>query len=338
MPVTRLLFAAFVVFLLAAMPGPQAQETGYDAKMREAEGLLERRDYEQALRVYKDANALQGKRSPKALIGMARAYQGLKAYKSAADSCTEALKHASDDKALEASARNLRGVSLFTLAEKPGDVRWKQAEEDFRFAMAMVETYPVAQYNLGLTLMKQLRDDEGIRELSAFVERAPRMPEAASAKKYIENPRRARENFAPDFSFATLDGEFMSSDDLRGKVVLIDFWATWCPPCVTATPGLARLQKKHAADPFVIIGVSADRDQTPWKAFIEKHKLTWTHYYDDKHMMSSKFRVAGFPTYILIDHEGIIQYRQQGWSPMVDAQIEGQARSLIKRAKAAEER
>jgi thiol-disulfide isomerase/thioredoxin len=188
-----------------------------------------------------------------------------------------------------------------------------------------------------MTLLKQLRDEEGIQELTAFIERAERMPEAAAAKKYIENPRRARENFAPDFSFPTMEGEFLSSEDLRGKVVLLDFWATWCAPCVHATPGLARIQRKHKDDPLVIIGVSADRDQAPWKAFIEQHRLEWTHYYDDKRMMASRFAVNGYPTYILIDHEGIIQYRQQGWNPNVDGQIDGEARSLIKRAKQAGE-
>lgn len=337
MVMIRLLLTAVLVILLAAASGPRAQETDFDTKMSDAEGLLARRQYEDALRIYKDANALQGKKSAKAQLGMARAYQGLKAHKSAADACTELLKFSGDDKAIEAEARNLRGVSLFALAEKADDKRWKQAEEDFRFAMTMVETYPVAQYNLGMTLLKQRRDPDGLRELEAFIERAGTMPEAAHAKKYIENPRRAREHYAPDFSFATMTGEFLSSDDLRGKVVLIDFWATWCAPCVYATPGLARIQKKYKDDPLVIIGVSADRSQEPWKAFIEQHKLAWAHFYDERRMMASRFAVGGYPTYILIDHEGIIQYRQQGWNPQVDARIDGETRSLIKRAKAAQQ-
>jgi thiol-disulfide isomerase/thioredoxin len=268
---------------------------------------------------------------------MARAYQGLKAHKSAADTCTELLKFAGDDKTIEAEARNLRGVSLFALGDKADDKRWKRAEEDFRFVMTMVETYPVAQYNLGMTLLKQRRDEEGIRELQAFIDRAGSMPEATSAKKYIENPRRARENFAPDFSFTTMEGEFLSSDDLRGKVVLIDFWATWCEPCIHATPGLARIQKKYTDDPLVIIGVSADRDRAPWKEFIEKHRLTWTHFYDERRLMATRFAVNSYPTYILIDHEGIMQYRQQGWNPQVDARIDDETRSLIRRAKAAQQ-
>ncbi|MBA3640445.1 MAG: redoxin domain-containing protein [Acidobacteriota bacterium] len=335
MAIVRTWCAVAAVVLFAASVAVTAQDTDFDTKMRDADALLARRQYEDALRIYKDANGLQDKKSPRALLGMARAYQGLKAHKSAADSCTESLKYVGESKVLDAEARNLRGVSLFALGEKADDKRWKQAEEDFRSVLTMVDASPVAQYNLGMTLLKQLRDEEAIKELREFVERAGSMPEAASAKKYIENPRRARENFAPDFSFSTLAGEFLSSDDLRGKVVLIDFWATWCEPCVYATPGLARLHRKYKDEPVVILGISADRDQAPWKAFIEKHKLEWAHFYDDRRMMANRFVVNGYPTYLLLDHEGIIRYRQQGWNSQVDSQLDGEIRSLLKKAKAA---
>ena len=338
MAMARILLSALLVSLFAAAPSSFTQDTDFDTKMRDAESLLGRRQYEDALRIYRDANNLQDKKSARAMLGIARAYQGLKAHKSAADSCTDALKFSGGDKGIEAEARNMRGVSLFALAEKPDDKRWKQAEEDFRFVMTMVDAYPIAQYNLGVTLIKQLRDEEGIRELREFIDRGGSRPEVATAKKYMDNPRRARENFAPDFSFTTMTGEFLSSEDLRGKVVLIDFWATWCAPCVHATPGLARLQRKYKNDPVVILGISVDRDQAPWKAFIEKNKLEWTHFYDERRMMSSRFDVNGFPTYIILDHEGIIQYRQQGWNTQVDGQLDGELRSLVKKAKAAAQR
>jgi thiol-disulfide isomerase/thioredoxin len=335
MVMIRTLLVAALATLLTSASVTTAQESDFETKMRDAESMFARRQYEDALRTYREANALQDKKSTRALIGMARSYQGLKAHKSAADACTESLKYVGDSKVLEAEARNLRGVSLFALGEKADDKRWKQAEEDFRAVLTNTDQYPVAQYNLGVTLLKQLRDEEGRKELREFVERAGRLPEAVSARKYIENPRRARENFAPDFSFTTMTGEFLTSEDLLGKVVLIDFWATWCAPCVHATPGLARIQRKYKDEAVVILGVSADRDQAPWKEFVAKHKLEWTHFYDDRRMMANRFLVNGYPTYILMDHEGIIQYRQQGWNPQVDSQIEGEIRSLLKKAKAA---
>ncbi len=333
----RCVLVAALVALITAAPAAIAQDSDFDAKMRDADSLLARRQYEDALRSYRDANALQDKKSARALLGMARAYQGLKAHKSAADACTDALKYVGESKVLGAEARNLRGVSMFALGEKADDKRWKQAEEDFRAVLTMADLYPVAQYNLGMTLLKQLRDEEGITELRAFIERAGSMPEAKTARTYIENPRRARENFAPDFSFTTMAGEFLSSEDLRGKIVLIDFWATWCGPCVTATPGLARIQKKYKDEPLMILGISADRDQATWKEFIAKHKLDWTHFYDDRGMMANRFQIEVFPTYIVMDHEGIVQFREQGWHSQLDAQIDDQIRSLLKKAKAAQE-
>lgn len=94
---TRVLLTAALLAVFTAVPGPRAQGTDFDIKMRDAESLLARRQYEDALRIYKDANALQGKKSANAHLGMARAYQGLKAHKSAADTCTELLKFAGDD-------------------------------------------------------------------------------------------------------------------------------------------------------------------------------------------------------------------------------------------------
>jgi tetratricopeptide (TPR) repeat protein len=205
-PVRPLVFALIV---LTCAPAPSAQDPGtsaFEAKMRDAGTMLARRQWEDALRIYKDANALQGKKSAKAQIGMARAYQGLQAHKSAADACTEALKHAGGDPAIELEARNLRGISMFALGDKPDDKRFKQAEEDFRAVLAMSDQYPIAKYNLGVVLLKQGRDEDGTSQLKAFLAENEKHAEAKNAARFIANPRRARERFAPEFSITTLEG------------------------------------------------------------------------------------------------------------------------------------
>jgi peroxiredoxin/Flp pilus assembly protein TadD len=328
----RLAALAFVFASAAAVSQAQEEDktAAFDTKMRDANAMLARRQFEDALRIFKDANSLQDKKSSKAQIGMARAYQGLQAHKSAADACTDALKYANGDPALELEARNLRGISLFSLGEKPDDKRFKQAEEDFRAVLAMSDQYPIARYNLGVVLLKQGRDDEGSTELKGFLEGNDRHAEAANARRFIENPRRARERFAPDFSITTLSGEFLTLEDLKGKVVLIDFWATWCKPCLLATPGLSRLAKKFKDEPFVILGISADRERDAWKNFVDEHKLDWPHFLDAKRTMANGFGVTGYPSYILLDHEGIVRFTKVGWGPTTDGEIESQARKLLR--------
>ncbi|HVL68164.1 MAG TPA: redoxin domain-containing protein [Vicinamibacterales bacterium] len=329
----RHLALTLVTALALAHPpaGSVAQDqSAFAAKMQDAALMLERRQFEDALRIYKDANALQGKKSAAALLGMAHACRGLSEHKKAIDHATEALKYVGDDPELEAAARNVRGLAHFALGGKANDKRWKLAEEDFRAALAASDTQLVARYNLGVALLKQERDEEGVRELQAFLERGPTGPNAAAAKRFVSNPRYARETFAPDFAITTLSGDTLTSESLLGKVVLLDFWATWCGPCVEATPGLARIHKKLQDDDFVIVGVSADRDAGQWRAFIDKNRLGWPQFLDTRQTMASRFGVNAFPTYILIDHEGVIRYRKQGWSPNVDGQIEHEARKLLK--------
>jgi thiol-disulfide isomerase/thioredoxin len=287
------------------------------------------------LRAYKAANALMDKKSPRALIGMARAYQGLKAHKTAAESCADAIKYTADDKALEASARNLRGLSLFALAEKADDKRLKEAEQEFRTVLTLTTALPIAHYNLGLVLMKQTRDQEGLAELRTFLDKAGAAPEAAAAKRFMDNPRRAREPFAPEFSVTTMEGEHLALEDLAGKVVLIDFWATWCTPCLAATPGLAKLQRKFKDEPFVILGISADRDRNAWKSFILENRLLWHHVFDDRRTIQRAFGIDVYPTYLLLDHEGIVRYTRTGWNPSVDGEIESRTKKLLKNAAAA---
>jgi len=325
--VTRLIIVCVlsVAPLLAQDPPPE-----FASKMQQAESQLKLRQWEPALKTYKEANALVDKKSARAHIGMARAYEGLKAHKSAADACTEALKYTNGDKSLEAAAFNLRGTSNFTLAEKHDDKRLKQAEEDFRSALALVEGPHIAQYNLGVALMKMRRDEEGTKELTDFVSKAGRAPEVAAAKKFIADPRRAREPFAPDFSVTTFDGEYLSLEDLRGKVVLVDFWATWCPPCVQATPGLKRLQAKFKDEPFVILGISADRQRGEWQSFIVGNSLKWHHYLDERGQLARSFGIEVFPSYLLLDHEGIVRHTWTGYGSSTDGDIEHKAKKLLK--------
>ena len=207
----------------------------------------------------------------------------------------------------------MRGAALVSLSDKPTDKRLTEAEADFRAAKAANPELHSAQLNLGVTLLKMGHDDDGVRELKIYVERAPRGPELDNAKRMIEEPRRARESFAPDFSFTTKDGEFMSSDDLKGKTVVLDFWGTWCKPCLMATPSLVRLQKKYAEQNVVFVGVAVNDQEDAWRAYIDKNKMEWPQFIDKTRKMVMPFAVTTYPTYIVIDGEGVVRARKSGW-------------------------
>ena len=136
----------------------------------------------------------------------------------------------------------------------------------------------------------------------------------------------------------TLDGEYLTSEDLQGKVVLLDFWATWCAPCRTALPALRRLSKKMKKDPFVLISLSSE-DEGVIRAFVKANGMNWPHYRDERgHFFQELFQARTLPTYVLIDHEGIIVFRSTGWSSSRERALTSRVSKAIKTARKAQSR
>jgi peroxiredoxin len=314
-------------------PAVRAQETeaGYESEIQKGRDLLTRRRYEDALKSFKRANGLRNKQSPECFLLMAQAYQGLEAYKNVTTSCDKVIELAGNDIKLQAQAYNLKGIALQSQADIKDLKKHKEAEEVFRQGLALNTDLHVLHYNLGVTLLRQLRDPEGIAELKKYIELESDGPRADQALKLIENPRRAREAYAPDFSFTSSEGEYISLEDLRGKVVLLDFWGTWCPPCVASVPSLRDLYKKYSKEaPFLIIGVSSDSDEDKWRAFTAENKMVWPQYLDRDRNIQRAFSVRAFPTYILLDHEGIVRFRVTGLSFEREAALSDAIRKQIK--------
>lgn len=300
---------------------PQALAQGgddvYETELQKATDLLRRRKYEDALKSFKRANDLRGKKSAEAFYGMAQAYYGLEAFKNVADTCDKLIAVAGDDKKVLLQAYNLKGIALQAQAELKNEKKLQEAEAVLRQGLALDANgdLPNLHFNLGYVLMQLNRDPEGIAAMKKYLELEPDGADAERVAKMIENPRRAREAYAPDFSITTADGEHITLEDLRGKVVVLDFWGTWCPPCVESVPALRTLHKKFSKEPsFVLIGVSTDQEEEVWRSFTTKERMIWPQFWDREHRVVRAFNVRAFPTYIVIDHEGIIRFRSSGTS------------------------
>ncbi len=113
---------------------------------------------------------------------------------------------------------------------------------------------------------------------------------------------------APDFTLVDLEGKEVSLSDFKGKVVYLDFWASWCGPCLAEIPSAKKL-KKHYSDnqELIFLYVSVDTDEQAWRGMIEKKELKGHHLYANGwDMASSKYNVLGIPAYFLINRDGTI--------------------------------
>jgi len=128
---------------------------------------------------------------------------------------------------------------------------------------------------------------------------------------------------APDFTLSDPDGKPTTLSSLRGKFVLIDFWASWCGPCRQENPNVVRMYDKYKDKGFSIYGVSLDKDMTPWKAAIKKDNLTWLHGSDLKYwnsVVAQTYGVKAIPATFLLDKDGkIIAKNLRG--PALEAKI-----------------
>ena len=110
---------------------------------------------------------------------------------------------------------------------------------------------------------------------------------------------------AKDFEFI-LDGKLTHLSDLRGKVVVLNFWATWCPPCVEETPSLNSLQAQIAAQGGVVLGVSLDEDAPAYEQFLKDNHVTFPTYRDATKKIALDYGTKMYPETYLIDRQGKI--------------------------------
>ena len=135
---------------------------------------------------------------------------------------------------------------------------------------------------------------------------------------------------APDFELVALDGETLRLSHLRGKAVLVNFWASWCPPCRSEMPAMERIHTQYGPDDFVILAVNNLRQDelTDAERFVAEQGLTFPIMLDTNGQVSAQYQVHSLPTSFFIDQDGIIRDIVIGGMP--EALLRTQAEKLIK--------
>ena len=152
---------------------------------------------------------------------------------------------------------------------------------------------------------------------------------AASAPSQLEAASPKDLKSAPAWELKDTDGKAVKSSDFKGKVVLLDFWATWCPPCREEIPGFVELQKKYGKEGLVIVGISLD-EQGPKvvKPFMKKYAINYPVVMGDSKTGALFGGVEAIPTTFVIDREGKIVNKHVGL--VAKSTFESEIKALLK--------
>jgi thiol-disulfide isomerase/thioredoxin len=136
---------------------------------------------------------------------------------------------------------------------------------------------------------------------------------AKAVENEIEAMKIAVGNALPEIEGVDLAGKKVKLSSYKGKVVLFDIWATWCPPCRAMIPHEREMVEKMANKPFALLSVSVDEEKDTLSEFLTKETMPWNHWWDGaKGPLARKFRVNAFPTLFLIDAKGVIRKKWTG--------------------------
>jgi cytochrome c biogenesis protein CcmG/thiol:disulfide interchange protein DsbE len=134
---------------------------------------------------------------------------------------------------------------------------------------------------------------------------------------------------APAFDLATADGRSVSLDGLRGNVVYVDFWASWCVPCKQSFPWMNALQDRHRGERFAIVAINVDKHRPDAERFLRDVPATFPVVFDAAGATPAAFDVKGMPSSYLIDRNGKVVAIEEGFHDDRVAAIEAQIRALL---------
>ncbi len=133
---------------------------------------------------------------------------------------------------------------------------------------------------------------------------------------------------APNFTLNDADGNAVSLGDLKGRVVMINFWASWCGPCRQEMPLLEQIHRKYEPLGFTLLGVNVEENSADGQAFLRDRPVSFPVLYDPENGVSQLYDVVAMPSTVLIDRQGNVRYLHHGYKPGYENEYMDQIRAL----------
>ena len=292
--------------------------------------LFKKHDYVFALDGFRKADKQDGGKCIPCEIKAYQSADNAQNYKAAREQTDLLLAHMPEP-ASQAQLHYLAGETCLSEGTQlKHDKAFAEASVEFEAALKIQPGKSECLYADGIALSHLKQDGDAKERFEQYLKVAkPNDVNYTRAQRFADHPEFARARVAPNFRLTTLDGQTITLESLTGKVVLIDFWATWCGPCREALPHVKEIARKFQGQPFVVVSISMDRDEAKWKDFVGQNDMTWMQYRDGYFTgpIATMFDVKAIPATFTIDADGILQDQHVG-----DADIEGKIKKLIARA------
>ncbi len=309
-----------------------ASDPKFQAAMAEGTAFAKGKQFGFAADSFKKANKLAGGQSLECLGDLYTAQLGTGSFKDAANT-SEAMSLLAPDPAAKSVAEFRQAWALFQAAgDKPKPEKLEAVHAVLQRSLSHYPKNAGALSLDGKVMAKLGRMDEAKADFMQCVSCAGAQdPARLRAEHFAANPELSLHKMTPAFEVTALDGSKVNLDAMGGRVVLIDFWATWCGPCNRELPHLRQIAKEFAGQPLVILSVSWDQDEAKWKAFIAQNEMTWMQYRDADHKLTEQFAVDSIPRYFTIDSDGVLTSERMGSG----SDVEGKLKKLLAKTREA---
>lgn len=297
--------------LVSALP---QQNSEFERELEAGRQAALKSNYTEALTHVNKANELRQEKCSECYLWLAR-------IEMAQGKLPQALKEVDRSIATATTSPERGNAHLYRGIVLGREGNLAEAETAFKAASAANPQCVECRFNLGFVLLKEAKDAEAVEVLKTVAPQFAGTPRGREIQRFIADPSRARKNYAPEFSAKLKSGEEVNLDTLKGKVVLLDFWGTWCEPCRISLPLLKELVAKVDPARVAIISINEYDPKPKWEQFVQENGMTWGQAYDDDLSLHNAFHVDGFPRYYILSKDGIILNEFKGWKQNGEATI-----------------